>query len=116
MIGLVNTCIHGIMLIGCVEIWGLAVVLSHFISFSIANVISFFLNSFYTFRRKISLLRYAKFWFASIISLGMTLSLSWMFNEFGFHYMAGFLIIAIVVPLASFLMMKFWAFKKKEYP
>lgn len=113
MIGFVNTGIHGAVLMGCVEIGGLPIVLSHFISFSFANVASFGLNSFYTFQTKISFRRYAKFWVASIVSLGLTLVLSWVFNELGFHYVAGFLIIAILVPIISFLMMKFWAFSQK---
>lgn len=114
-IGIVNTAIHGVVLMGCVEIWGLAVVLSHLISFSFANIVSFVLNSLYTFHTKISFRRYAKFWVASMISLGLTLSLSWLFNEFGFYYMVGFVVIVIAVPIVSFLVMKFWAFSNKGY-
>lgn len=113
MIGVVNTGVHGSVLMVCIEMWGLAVVLSHLVSFSIANVISFALNSVYTFHTKITFRRYAKFWAASMISLGLTLSLSWIFKEFGFHYMVGFMFIIVAVPIVSFLIMKFWAFSAK---
>lgn len=110
LIGVANTVTHGAVLMLCVEIWSLAVVLSHLISFGVANIISFVLNSMYTFHTKITFRRYAKFWTASMVSLGLTLVLSLLINQYGFHYMAGFLIIVIVVPIVSFMIMKFWAF------
>jgi putative flippase GtrA len=116
LIGVVNTGVHGVILMLCVEVWSLAIVLSHFISFSLANVISFILNSLYTFNTKILFGRYLKFWMASMVSLGLTLFLSWLINEFGFHYMIGFMLIVILVPIASFLLMKFWAFSNKLIP
>jgi putative flippase GtrA len=110
IIGVANTVTHGAVLMFCVEIWSLAVVLSHLIAFGVANIISYVLNSIYTFHTKITFHRYTKFWAASMVSLGLTLILSWLINQHGFHYMAGFLIIVITVPIVSFVIMKFWAF------
>lgn len=110
LIGVANTFVHGALLMLCVEILKITVVAAHFFAFSAANIVSYVLNSTLTFRMNLSMKRYAKFYIASMGSLGLTLSLSWLIDAYGAHYLLGFLIIVVVVPVISFFLMKFWAF------
>lgn len=109
-IGIVNTFIHGTLLVIGVEFFKITVVMAHFFAFIAANIISYFLNGTLTFRVNLNVKRYVKFFIASMGSLGLTLTLSWLIDIYGAHYLIGFLMIVIVVPLISFFLMKFWAF------
>jgi len=53
---------------------------------------------------------YIRFFVASLVALGLTLLLAWLMDRFEFHYLVGFLLIVILVPVISFMLMKFWAF------
>lgn len=110
VIGVVNTLVHGSMLVIAVEWLSMDVVLAHLVAFSVANLFSYAMNSRLTFKVALSLARYIRFFLASILALGLTLLLSWLMDHFGFHYLVGFLLIIVLVPLFSFVLMKFWAF------
>jgi len=110
LIGCVNTLIHGGVLVLMVECWFVDVTVSHFFAFCVANLLSYLMNSLLTFRVGLTLRRYIRFFVASLLSLGMTVLLSWVADAFGLHYLIGFGLIVLLVPLLSFLVMKFWAF------
>lgn len=112
-IGVANTLVHGAILMLCVEVFGFFIVLSHLIAFCIANIVSFILNSLYTFQQQLTMRRYFKFLTASMVSLGLTLLLSWIMNALDTHYLVGFLVIVILVPLFSFAIMKYWTFASR---
>lgn len=109
-IGVVNTLVHGSILTGAVEWMQMSVVLAHLYAFSVANLLSYVMNSRLTFRAPMTLARYFRFFVASLMSLGLTLILAWVMDYVGFHYFVGFLFIVVLVPLFSFMSMKFWAF------
>lgn len=110
LIGVANTAIHGCVLVLGVEGLRLDVTLSNMIAFCVANVFSYAANSWFTFKASLSITRYARFFLASMLSLGLTLLLSWSADHYGLHYLVGFAFIVVLVPLFSFLVMKFWAF------
>lgn len=110
VIGVVNTLVHGTILVGAVEWLALDVTLSHLMAFCVANVLSYLMNSWLTFKMALSLGRYGRFFVASMLSLGLTLLLSWVTDVYGLHYLLGFMLIVVVVPLLSFAVMKFWTF------
>ena len=110
VIGVVNTIVHGSILTLAVEWMQTPVVIAHLFAFSIANLFSYVMNSRLTFMAAITITRYVRFFLASLLSLCLTLLLAWMMDRFGFHYLVGFLLIVVLVPVLSFLLMKFWAF------
>lgn len=112
VIGLVNTLIHGGILVLSVEQLGLDITLSHMLAFFIANMFSYIANSKITFRSPITLLRYKRFVLASLLSLGLTLLLSWVANFYGLHYLAGFALIVVLVPILNFMVIKTWVFAR----
>lgn len=88
----------------------LEVTLSNMFAFLVANAFSYVANSRLTFKAALSLNRYIRFFLASILLLGFTLLISWTAERYGLHYLSGFALIVILVPLFSYLVMKFWAF------
>lgn len=109
-IGVVNTLVHGSILTLAVEWMLTPVVLAHLFAFCIANVFSYVMNSRLTFRVSMTLARYIRFLAASLLALGLTLFLAWVMDRLGFQYLVGFLLIVVLVPIISFMLMKFWAF------
>jgi putative flippase GtrA len=86
------------------------VTFSHLIAFFTANIFSYFMNSLLTFKTAISWFYYLRFLMASMLSLGLTLLLSYLMDLYGFHYLVGFIFIVLLVPLFNFMCLKFWAF------
>lgn len=113
-IGVCSTLIHGAVLMLAVEKFFLTVTTAHFLAFYTANVFSYFLNSWLTFVTAISLLRYLRFFAASLLSLGMTLLIARLTEASGLHYLAGFALIVVLVPVFSFLVMRFWTFAESR--
>lgn len=116
LIGVLNTFIHGGVLIISVERLLWTVTLSHLLAFSIANVFSYLMNSWLTFQVRFSLKGYLRFLVASLLSLGLTLLLAKLVDLYGAHYLVGFALIVVLVPLMSFLVMKFWVFSVRQTP
>lgn len=111
-IGAANTLLHGLALGGLVDGLGWPVVLSHLVAFCMANFFSYLLNSYITFQTHISPLLYARFFLASLLSLGLTLGLSALAQWYGLGHWQGFALMVLLVPGFSFVIMKFWTFRK----
>lgn len=109
-IGVLNTLVHGAILVAAVEYLALGVTPAHLVAFFTANVFSYCMNSRFTFAAPLSWRRYGRFLAASLLALAMTLCLSWLADRQGLHYLAGFALIVVLVPMCSFLLMKFWIF------
>lgn len=60
------------------------------------------MNSRLTFKSRLALVRYVRFFLASLLSLGLTLLLSWITDAYGLHYLLGFVLVVVLVPLFSF--------------
>lgn len=116
LIGVANTLVHGAILVVAVEWLALKVTLAHLLAFAVANAFSYVMNSWLTFKAALSLRRYARFFLASLLSLGLTLLLAWFCDHYGLHYLLGFVLIVVVVPLLSFAVMKFWTFAQSDQP
>lgn len=111
IIGVLNTIIHGSILSLLVGFLSFNVISSNLMAFIVANVFSFLLNSFFTFKTKATLLLYYRFLLSSLLSLALTLFISYISFSLGFSYLIGFGFIVILVPVFSFFIMKAWAFK-----
>ena len=110
IIGVINTTLHGVVLVFCVELLTINSTLSNAFSFMVANVFSYFANSMVTFKSIVSFPRYFDFFSASMFSLLLTLTISYISNLYAFHYLIGFLFIVVFVPILNFIIMKFFVF------
>jgi putative flippase GtrA len=109
-IGVANTFFHGLVLVFVMENLKWPVLLAHLLAFSAANIFSYVLNSRFTFHSALGLVSYGRFLIASLFSLCLTLMISGAAQWWGLHYWKGFLLVVILVPIFSFVIMKFWIF------
>lgn len=111
IVGVINTLLHASILILLVESLFLSATVSNFFAFLGANIFSYIANSKFTFNRDLGLKKYIAFFSASVISLGLTLVISFLSSMYGLHYLFGFLLILIFVPLFNFIALKIFVFK-----
>lgn len=110
LVGLVNTLVHAMVLSACVEILGWHPVAGNCLAFGTANVASFIMNSYWTFKASPNLRRYVKFLTSSLLALSLTLGIAWVFEAMELHYGLGFIGIMVLVPPLNYWMLKRWAF------
>ena len=110
LVGLINTLIHAVILFAAVEVSKLHPVVGNFMAFLGANMASFIMNSYWTFKTSPEVRRYGKFLTSSLLALGLTLGIAGIFEFLGIHYGLGFLCIILLVPALNYWMLKRWAF------
>lgn len=114
IIGVINTALHAVMLVLCVELLIIDSTLANAIAFMAANIFSYFANSKITFKSVVSFRRYVSFFSASILSLLLTITISYISNCYALHYLIGFGFIIVLVPAISFIVMKFFVFSEQR--
>ena len=110
LVGLINTLIHAVILFAAVEVSKLHPVVGNFMAFLGANMASFIMNSYWTFKTAPEVRRYGKFLTSSLLALGLTLGIAGIFEFLAIHYGLGFLCIIFLVPALNYWMLKRWAF------
>jgi len=110
LVGLINTLIHAVVLFAAVEVSKLHPVVGNFMAFLGANMASFIMNSYWTFKTAPEVRRYGKFLTSSLLALGLTLGIAGIFEFLGIYYGLGFLCIILLVPALNYWMLKRWAF------
>ncbi len=113
-IGVANTLLHGLVLGLLVDGLGWPVVWSHLVAFGGANLLSYVLNTWITFNMPIAMVLYLKFLAASLVSLVLTLLLSWTAQRCGYNHWQGFMAVVVLVPMLSFVIMKFRVFTPRR--
>lgn len=110
LVGVVNTAVHAGIVIALMETLVPPAYIANGIAFMFANVISYCLNSRFTFLAPISLKGYRKFLLVSLLSLALTLTITSLTGYVGLHYGFGLVLVIFVVPVLNYLVMKMWAF------
>ncbi len=114
IIGVLNTLINVGVLIFLVDTFSFNVVISNTIAFTMANIFSYFTNSFYTFKHNYSIEKYFKFLSSSIFLLIIS-NLVFIFIELiDAHYYIGILINITILPAFSYLIMQYYIFTEKN--
>lgn len=113
VIGAVNTLIHFLIVVGCVEFFSVHPVISNILAFIVANTFSFWANSRWNFKTSMSYGRYGKFLMVSILGLVVTVLMSSLAEWLKLHYLFGVLFIFIAMPLLTFTMHYRWTWSEK---
>lgn len=111
LIGVANTLVHGACLAWLIEWWKLPIPAAHVLAFGVANLFSYGVNSRLTFKTALTWGSYGRFFLSSLLSLALTLLISWTAQVQGLDYKEGFVLVVLLVPAFSFMVMKFWAFR-----
>jgi putative flippase GtrA len=110
LVGVANTAVHAGIVIALMEAFVPPAFLANGIAFVFANLMSYALNSRFTFRTPLSFLGYRRFLFVSLVSLALTLLITSVVEIVGWHYGVGLAMVILVVPVLNYLVMKVWAF------
>ena len=113
VIGIINTAVHGTILILLVDHARWPVTLAHILAFIVANLASYGMNSRFTFHMPMSWFAYVRFLLASLLAFGLTLAIAASAELFHLHYLVGFVLIIFFVPVLNYFVLKFWAFRKQ---
>ena len=73
LVGVVNTAVHAGIVIALMETFAPPAFLANGVAFLFANLMSYFLNSKFTFKAALSVLNYLRFLLVSLVSLVLTL-------------------------------------------
>lgn len=109
-VGVGNTIIHLLAVASLVEFIGVAPPSANTVAFALANVFSYFVNSAWTFRRKISLGAYARFFMVSLVGLAISWGCVFTTEFLGIHYFIGVLVSVFFVAGIGYLLNRCFVF------
>jgi putative flippase GtrA len=111
-VGVGNTAIHICIVFLLVEQLVVQPPFANAVAFAAANIVSYLLNSTWTFQQKASLVGYYRFIAVSLVGL----SISWVCvvisQSIGMHYMVGVLVSVVFVAVIGFFLNRHFVFKK----
>ncbi|MBA6095699.1 GtrA family protein [Pseudomonas juntendi] len=110
LVGVTNTLVHAGIVVTLMELLAPPAYVANGVAFMFANVMSYILNSRFTFKTPASFLGYRRFLLVSLVSLALTLAITSLVEFLGWHYAFGLLMVIFVVPVLNYIVMKLWAF------
>lgn len=110
LVGVANTMVHAGIVIALMEALAPPAFLANGVAFVFANLMSYSLNSRFTFKIPVSFLGYRRFLLVSLVSLALTLLITLVVEYLGWHYGVGLIMVILVVPVLNYMFMKVWAF------
>ena len=110
LVGVANTAVHAGIVIALMEAFAPLAFVANGVAFVFANLMSYALNSRFTFKTPVSFLSYQRFLLVSLVSLALTLLITSLVEYLGWHYGVGLIMVILVVPVLNYLVMKIWAF------
>lgn len=110
LVGVANTMVHAGIVIALMEALAPPAFVANGVAFVFANLMSYSLNSRFTFKTPVSFLGYRRFLLVSLVSLALTLLVTLVVGYLGWHYGVGLIMVILVVPVLNYMVMKVWAF------
>lgn len=111
IIGVINSLAHSVIVICAVELITLNPVTANIMAFISTNILSYFMNSKWTFALSPTLLGYGKFLLASASGLFITVAFSSLAELMEWHYLIGLFLIIVIMPFLTFFVYKAWVFR-----
>jgi putative flippase GtrA len=111
LIGIANSLIHLIIVIGLVELFSVHPLPANGIAFISANIFSFWANSRWSFRVVATRQRYMRFLAVSLAGLAVSLIAIAISEMLQWHYLAGVFLSFIFLPLITFLAHRNWTWR-----
>lgn len=110
LVGVANTVVHAGIVIALMEALAPPAFVANGVAFVFANLMSYGLNSRFTFKTPVSFTGYWRFLLVSLVSLALTLLITSVVEYLGWHYGVGLVMVILMVPILNYLVMKIWAF------
>ena len=111
IIGVINTVTHSMIVICAVELITLNPVTANIVAFFNTNILSYLMNSKWTFESIPSLLGYGRFLVASAVGLFLTVAFATLAEFMEWHYLIGLFLIIVIMPFLTYFVYKVWVFR-----
>jgi len=113
LVGVLNTLVHFAITIALVELAMWQPIIASIIGFCAAVVVSFTLNSLWTFAQTDALpRRFVRFILVSVSGLLLNTIIMYLaVNICSLHYLLGLMVIVVVIPVYSFTLNYYWSFR-----
>jgi putative flippase GtrA len=112
VVGVIGTLIHSGTIIFMVEILNEKPIISSVVGFLFSFIVSFYLNSKWTFASRSNLRTLFRYLGVSLAGLFLNIMIMYFFNSLlEIWYIYAQIIVIVVVPIHNYILSKFWAFK-----
>lgn len=112
--GLFATGVHVLCAAVLIESFGVRATAANGVAFCSATLLSYLLNTFWTFRRQATRGNAARFWLVSTLGLCLTLLLSGAAEAAQLHYLAGIALVVALVPPVTFVLHSAWTYRDQR--
>ncbi len=109
--GLLLTGVHTILAAAFIELVSALPPIANGLAFASATVLSYLINTHWSFSAKLSRSTFRKFLIVSVFGFVLAMLVSWLMQLAGYHYLLGILAVALCVPPVTFLLHNFWTYK-----
>ena len=87
--------------------------LANGLAFASATVLSYLINTHWSFSARPSRNTFRKFLIVSVTGFLLAVLVSWLVQWAGYHYLLGILAVALCVPPVTFLLHNFWTYRQQ---
>jgi putative flippase GtrA len=112
-IGLGATAAHVVIAAHLIGTHMMPPALGNAIAFVLAHLFSYFSQSAYVFRRPSTSVQYWRFLRVSLVGLAFVTAISAGLEALGVHYLASIAAVALVLPVVTFCLHRFWTFRNR---
>ncbi len=109
--GLIASGLHTLVAIMAITMAQLSPATANGLAFLIATLLSYQLNTRWSFSAVVERKNFYRFIIVSAIGLLLAVSISGIAEHFGFNYLIGIALVVCTVPIVSFLFHNFWTYK-----
>lgn len=114
IVGLLNTAVHFVLLSLLVSNYGMEPEISNVLAFAATNMISYVLNTYWTFKAKAALPHYVRFLASSLMGLFLSYAIMKVAILIGWNYQIGFAAQCVLMPLTNYILIKYFVFNPKH--
>lgn len=109
--GLLVTGLHAITAIVLIEWLALAPPLANGVAFAVATVVSYVVNTTWSFSSQLHGRTLRRFVCVSMAGFLLAMLVAWVAQRCGLDYLLGILAVALVIPAFTFVLHNFWTYR-----
>jgi len=114
--GVFNTLLHAAIAAACIHFVSYRPSVANGVAFVAATVVSFFINTLWSFSSSVDRVVMLKFVVVALIGLPIAAGVSGLVDALGFPYQAGIAAVVCVMPPVNFLLHHFWTYRHTHNP
>lgn len=110
--GVLVTLVHVLVAVFLIERSQMGPPAANCLAFIVANILSYVINTKWSFSSKLHWGGFTRFLTVSTIGLTLSYSIAAIFQKVGLSYWSGIFFIVILVPVVTFMLHSLWTYKK----